>query len=76
MLTDFQQAVAVSTDLSKPNNRVQLVLDGNVVVLRGVVQDDRERALAETLASLTPGVRSVRNELAVRDNSSEGLSSR
>ncbi len=76
VVLDFQNAVAASTDLSKPNNQVQLVVDGNVVVLRGVVQDERERALAETLATLTPGVRGVRNELAVREATPGGLASR
>jgi osmotically-inducible protein OsmY len=65
-----------SPELSNPNNRVELALDGDVVVLRGVVQDERERALAETLARMTPGVRGVRNELAVRETSTEGMALR
>ena len=66
-VANFREAIQGSPELSKPSNRIDLVLDGNVVILRGIVQDDRERYLAEVLASMTPGVRGVRNELAVRD---------
>jgi hypothetical protein len=64
----FQQALQGSPELSKPENRIQLVVDGNNLILRGTVQTDRERYLAEVLASLTPGVRGVRNELEVRES--------
>jgi hypothetical protein len=76
VVVDFKQAVAESQDLSKPNNQVQLVVDGEIVVLRGVVQTERDSILAEALARMTPGVRGVRNELAVRDTSPDAMASR
>ena len=44
-------------------DRIQVVTDGDTIVLRGQVRDDRERRLAERLIRLSPGVRVVRNEL-------------
>src|SRR5262249_21372213 len=62
---NLQQVVARSTKLpSSPTIRV--VVDGNVVVLRGMVVNDRERRMAENIIRLTPGVRYVRNELMLR----------
>jgi hypothetical protein len=47
-------------------DRIQVVLEGEVIVLRGEVGRERERRLAEDLVRLTPGVRHVRNEIMVR----------
>jgi hypothetical protein len=44
---------------------IQVASDGEGLVLRGIVKDEHERRLAEAIARLTPGVRVVRNELAV-----------
>jgi len=44
---------------------VQVAFDGEGLVLRGIVKDEHERRLAEAIARLTPGVRALRNELAV-----------
>jgi hypothetical protein len=44
---------------------IVVALDGDALVLRGLAKDDHERRLAEALVRLTPGVRNVRNELAV-----------
>jgi hypothetical protein len=47
-------------------NTIQVTFDGgDTVVLRGIVKDEQELRLAEAVARLTPGVRSLRNELAV-----------
>jgi hypothetical protein len=46
---------------------IRVVMDGRVVVLQGMVQDQHERQLAESIVRLTPGVRDVRNELGVRE---------
>jgi hypothetical protein len=67
-VSTFQQALQGSPELSRPENRIQVVVDGNGLILRGTVQTDRERYLAEVLASMAPGVRGVRNELAVRES--------
>ena len=42
---------------------IELVADGQVVVLRGNVQTGDEARLVEGMIRLTPGVRDVRNEL-------------
>jgi len=47
-------------------NTIQVAAERGMVVLRGIVKDDHERRLAEAIARLTPGVRDLRNELAVR----------
>lgn len=61
----LQQVVARSSKLpSSPTIRV--VFDGNIVVLRGMVANDRERRMAENIIRLSPGVRHVRNELMLR----------
>jgi hypothetical protein len=46
-------------------NTIQVAFDGDTVVLRGIVKDEQELRLADAVARLTPGVRSLRNELAV-----------
>jgi hypothetical protein len=45
---------------------IQVALEGDQLVLRGIVKDDHERRLAEAVARLTPGVVELRNELAVK----------
>jgi len=47
--------------------RIQVLMDGPVVVLRGTVLDDEERQVAADMVRLTPGVSEVRNELTVRN---------
>ncbi|MBP3958975.1 BON domain-containing protein [Gemmata sp. G18] len=42
---------------------VQIIADGNNVILRGTVKDDEEARLAEGLVRLTPGVGNITNEL-------------
>jgi hypothetical protein len=43
----------------------QVIMDGDVAVLRGVAADESQRLLFEKLVSLEPGVRGVRNEMVV-----------
>ncbi len=45
---------------------IQALMSDGTVVLQGEVASPHDRALAEQLAMLEPGVRSVRNELLVR----------
>lgn len=45
---------------------IQVALSDGTAILRGEVASQHDRALAEQLALLEPGVRSVRNELAVQ----------
>ncbi len=54
-------------------NGLKIQVDQNgVVVLRGQVESEHARRLAENLVRLEPGVREVRNELQVaRPGSSE-----
>jgi osmotically-inducible protein OsmY len=44
---------------------IQVATEGDSLVLRGIVKDEHDRRLAEAIARLTPGVRELRNELAV-----------
>jgi hypothetical protein len=44
---------------------IQVVMEGNVLVLRGKVADAHDRKLAESLVRMTPGVHDVRNDLTI-----------
>jgi hypothetical protein len=44
---------------------VRVGVEGNMLVLRGMVKDEHEYRLVEAVARLTPGVDNLRNELAV-----------
>ncbi|HVW35858.1 MAG TPA: hypothetical protein VHB99_01095, partial [Pirellulales bacterium] len=60
----------VSVDLERQMGRVlatssvEIRLEGRTAVLRGSVATDHDRALAEQLALLKPGISFVRNELS------------
>jgi osmotically-inducible protein OsmY len=53
-----------SSALSRPGN-IRVEMDNAVVVLRGKVPNADERRLAEGIIRLSPGVRTVRNELEI-----------
>src|SRR5262249_47724262 len=65
MQSQLRDIVARSSALA-PNSDVQVTIEGQAVVLKGEVADERERRLVEAMVRLTPGVRDVRNELEVR----------
>lgn len=48
-------------------DQIDLDMDGETLVLRGSVADSHQKSLAERVALLEPGIRSVKNELIVRD---------
>jgi len=52
-----------STSLIPGAANVQVVANGSEVTLRGAVGDVEEARLIEGMARLTPGVRTVKNEL-------------
>jgi osmotically-inducible protein OsmY len=54
-------------------NGASVTMDGSTAVLTGTVASAHDRKLAERMALLEPGVRSVRNELAVSGDSSSKL---
>jgi osmotically-inducible protein OsmY len=63
--TDLRSALAQSSGLVGQN--VNVLVDGqDTVLLQGTVATERDRQLAEGLIRLTPGVRFVRNEIAVQ----------
>jgi hypothetical protein len=62
-LANLGDVLARSSDLA--DTKIQLILDGPTVVLRGNVSDWEQRRLAENLLKLTPGVSVVKNELVV-----------
>lgn len=62
---DLQSLVARTPFLSNPA-AVQVLTQGEEVVLRGTVADPDEARLIEGMIRLTPGVKAIRNELAIR----------
>ena len=61
---DLQGIVSRASTTRLPSrDRIQVVADGDTIVLRGQVRDEKERRLAEAMIRLSPGVRIVRNEL-------------
>lgn len=62
--TEVQQVLARSTALN-PNRDIRVGVDGPAVVLRGTVDNEQDRRLAEMLVRLSPGVYEIRNELQV-----------
>lgn len=61
---DLQQIVARSSSLS-PKDSIQVLSDGDVVVLRGTVVSEYDRRFAEALVRLSPGTRNLVNELKI-----------
>jgi hypothetical protein len=59
----LQAMLALSPSL--PGAAIRVRMDGGTVVLEGAVGTERQRRLAENMVRLTPGVRDVRNQLAV-----------
>jgi hypothetical protein len=49
--------------------KIQVSVEGGVVVLRGEVATSNQRLVAENLARLEPGVREVRNEIVITGQS-------
>jgi hypothetical protein len=61
---DLQRSLADSTML-RSGSQIQVVAEGESVVLRGRVANDREKRVAEAMIRMTPGIRAVVNELVV-----------
>src|SRR5262249_41879607 len=57
------QAILAAADTLPSRQRIQVAVEGPVVVLRGNIADEQERRLAEAVLRMTPGVFTVRNEL-------------
>lgn len=62
--TELQALVTNSPRFTNAKG-IQVVMDGQTVVLRGTAADEHERALATAMVGMSPGVYSVRNELKV-----------
>ena len=65
LLGELRQILDRSSALALVRNNIQVGSAGGVIVLRGRVNDEHERRIAEGLMRLTPGVHEVRNELVV-----------
>jgi hypothetical protein len=63
---ELRNIIARSSALSQPDD-IQVNMDGQAVVLKGEVTDNRERRLVESMMRLTPGVHEVRNQLKVKE---------
>jgi osmotically-inducible protein OsmY len=59
---ELQSVLSRATRLPSRDS-IRVTTDGETVILRGQVRDERERRLAEAMIRLSPGVRLVRNEL-------------
>lgn len=64
--SNLRQVLSRSSDLAG-NGSLEVVLDGQTVVVRGTVAEAEQRRLAENLLRLSPGVRTVRNEIQVQE---------
>lgn len=64
VLGNVQQILGQTSGLTSRQN-LAVALEEGTFVLRGQVPSERERRLAEGVVRLTPGVRSVRNEIVV-----------
>jgi hypothetical protein len=62
--TELQSLVANSPRLTNAKG-IQVVMDGQTVVLRGTAADEHERALTAAMIGMSPGVYGIRNELKV-----------
>ena len=60
----FEKRLLLIPRFSK-ESKVMVVAEGDVFVLTGTVPSEEDRALAERLARLEPGVSKIRNELKV-----------
>jgi hypothetical protein len=59
------QKTIVSTPALAAGSKIDAVMEGSTLVLRGTVPGDHEKQLARMIALLEPGVAEVRNELTV-----------
>jgi osmotically-inducible protein OsmY len=67
LLAALRDTMAQSPQLTAGRN-IQVSLNGGgVVVLQGYVDSPRDRRIAEGIMRVTPGVRDVQNDLAVRN---------
>ncbi|NBO93784.1 MAG: BON domain-containing protein [Planctomycetia bacterium] len=64
MRPDLQEVLS-SSSLFRSGDRVQVMTEGEKVVLRGSVTTERERRIAEAMIRMTPGVREVANEITI-----------
>jgi hypothetical protein len=65
MRANIQQLISNAPTLNGNGQRIQVAVNGSTVVLRGTVETDRQRRVAEIMARLNPGVRDVVNEIQV-----------
>jgi len=65
ILTVIQNVPALQVAYMGNGAGINVAIEGDVVVLRGVVLDQDQRSLAENVVRLSPGVHNVRNELQV-----------
>lgn len=62
LTSELRGVINRSSSLKNPG-AIEVIVDGQTVVLRGKVSDEDESRLVEGLIMLTPGVRQVKNEL-------------
>jgi hypothetical protein len=62
LLEEVRTLLGRTQSLSQ-DTKIQAVLDGGILVLRGIAADDHDRRLAESIVRLTPGVHDVVNQI-------------
>lgn len=61
-----RRSITAEDSLSTMAHNVKLVASAGIVTLRGPVENEAEKAKVEQLASATPGVTGVHNELDIK----------
>jgi hypothetical protein len=61
-----QLALRLESSLANDSNRIEVLVEGDATILRGVVGSERERRLAELLVRFEPEVARVENQLVVQ----------
>jgi len=64
------QGLLTNSRALSANRAIRVETSGDVLVLRGNVANEHDRRLAQGMASLTPGVHEIRNELTVSEETS------
>jgi len=61
-----QLALRLESSLANDSNRIEVLVEGDATILRGVVVSERARRLAELLVRFEPEVARVENQLVVQ----------
>ncbi|MSR80275.1 MAG: BON domain-containing protein [Gemmataceae bacterium] len=66
MRTQLKSYLVAAKNRLPTADKIDIVFDNELVVLRGEVNSEREKRLAANMLLLTPGIRGLRNEIQVK----------